>query len=187
METKLNAKQIAFLSAYRKFGSVGAAAAGANVSRRSHYCWLEQVEYAEAFQQACEKVTDCLIAEIRACASEQMRKPDANTRSLAYLSRDVIAQGDRTKVQAYGPTSGNGAATKKIEAISVRPAPQRDVDKPVPDSSPWARGNQRDVPICVSTGMFRQTGFVGRNLRTGVSRPSGPLSRRPDCVETCRS
>jgi hypothetical protein len=51
---RVNANQIAFMSAYGKFGLVVAAAVGGSVSRDSHYCLLKWVEYAAVLRQACE-------------------------------------------------------------------------------------------------------------------------------------
>jgi hypothetical protein len=70
----LSRKQRAFLSAYVQEGTLSGAERAANVSRRSHYFWLEQVEYTAAFQKAQQELTDRLIAEAERRAIEEVRK-----------------------------------------------------------------------------------------------------------------
>jgi hypothetical protein len=54
----LSRKQRAFLSAYVQEGTLSGAERAAKVSRRSHYFWIEQVEYSAAFQKAQQELTD---------------------------------------------------------------------------------------------------------------------------------
>ncbi len=61
----LSPKQRAFLSAYAESGSLSAAQRAAKVTRRSHYYWLHQAEYAAAFQDAREEMADWLETEAR--------------------------------------------------------------------------------------------------------------------------
>ena len=64
-------KQRAFLSAFRRTGTVTGAAREAAVSRSAHYAWLDSdIEYAERFEAANEEATDELEQEARRRALE---------------------------------------------------------------------------------------------------------------------
>ena len=58
-------KQQAFLAAYAKTGSLTQAARQAKCHRASHYDWLADPDYADAFQQAQEQAVEGLESEAR--------------------------------------------------------------------------------------------------------------------------
>ena len=70
----LRPTQRAFLGAYRECGSITAAAKAAHTGRRSHYDWLDEEEYAEAFADATEEACDLLVAEARRRASQGVER-----------------------------------------------------------------------------------------------------------------
>jgi hypothetical protein len=63
-------KKRAFLAAYAQVGSVSGAARAAGVSRRSHSRWLEDADYASAFETAKDEAADTLEDEARRRAFE---------------------------------------------------------------------------------------------------------------------
>jgi hypothetical protein len=71
----LNVKQRSFLSAFVQLGSLRLASEAAKVSRRSHYNWLKQCEYAVAFANAREEAADQLEAEARRRAVDGIEVP----------------------------------------------------------------------------------------------------------------
>ena len=65
MDSRKSIKQQAFLAAYAKTGNVTAAARQAKCHRASHYDWLADPDYADAFQQAQEQAVEDLESEAR--------------------------------------------------------------------------------------------------------------------------
>ena len=57
-------KRRRFLENYVKTGRIGKAAAMTRVSRFIHYHWMKDENYAKAFQQADEILTDVLVDEV---------------------------------------------------------------------------------------------------------------------------
>jgi hypothetical protein len=70
----LSPKQKAFLGAFAETGSVTAAARAADIYRSTHYYWLENPEYAKAFDQAQEEATDRLEEEARRRAVQGVQR-----------------------------------------------------------------------------------------------------------------
>jgi hypothetical protein len=71
-----NAKQAAFLGAYRENGNIKLACAAGRVGRSSHYRWLERdADYAKEFEQAKKDAVDVLEAEARRRAVEGWEEP----------------------------------------------------------------------------------------------------------------
>lgn len=68
-------KKKAFLAAYAEAGNITRAAELAGVDRTSHYKWLNDPEYAEAFKAADEQAGDRLEQEARRRAVEGTQKP----------------------------------------------------------------------------------------------------------------
>ncbi len=68
-------KQRALLSAFRKTGNVRLACEAAGVARASHYRWLEDPAYCEAFEVAREDATDLLEEEAYRRAVVGVEKP----------------------------------------------------------------------------------------------------------------
>lgn len=67
---KKQARQARFLKAYRIAGTVTRAAAAAKIDRSTHYEWMEDPEYREAFNQADMEATGALEDE---CIERAMR------------------------------------------------------------------------------------------------------------------
>ena len=65
MASRKSVKQQAFLAAYAKTGNVTAAARQAKCHRASHYDWLADPDYGDAFQQATEQAIEGLETEAR--------------------------------------------------------------------------------------------------------------------------
>ena len=72
---KVSPKRAAFLVAYSEKGVIAYAAEAAKVNRRSHYRWLQDPVYAEAFAQAEEVAGETLIAEARRRAVQGVAEP----------------------------------------------------------------------------------------------------------------
>jgi hypothetical protein len=66
----LLASQEAFLAAYAQCGNISRAAKAAGTDRQRHYEWLENEEYAKAFDLAHDEAADMLEAEARRRAVE---------------------------------------------------------------------------------------------------------------------
>jgi len=69
-------KQVAFLTAFAATGNIKAAAAIADIGRRTHYDWLSRDEaYRAAFADAVEEANDSLEAEARRRALDGVDEP----------------------------------------------------------------------------------------------------------------
>ena len=68
-------KKKAFLAAFRETGNVRVASQAAQISRASHYRWLQEPDYAEEFEQAKADAVDVLEAEARRRAVEGYMEP----------------------------------------------------------------------------------------------------------------
>lgn len=68
-------KKRAFLAAYAQVGNVTQAAELADVARSSHYEWMKDPAYAEAFKAAEEQAGDRLEQEARRRAVQGVEKP----------------------------------------------------------------------------------------------------------------
>ena len=63
---RLSPKQVAFLSAYVRVGTVSGASEASRTARTCHYEWLaKSPEYVEAFAAAEERAIETLEAEAR--------------------------------------------------------------------------------------------------------------------------
>ena len=71
----LTARQKAFLAAYAKCGNITTAAELVPIARKTHYAWMENPEYAEAFGLATEEAAQRLEAEARRRAEEGVEEP----------------------------------------------------------------------------------------------------------------
>lgn len=66
----------AFLDAFRETGNITAAALEVDMSRRTHYRWLDEDEgYTEEFRDALEHASDLLEAEARRRAVDGVDEP----------------------------------------------------------------------------------------------------------------
>jgi hypothetical protein len=74
-EIKTAALQAAFLAAIRTTGNVSQAAAAAGIGRRTHYGWINDPEYATAFDDAMEEASDVLEAEAWRRAKDGVDEP----------------------------------------------------------------------------------------------------------------
>jgi len=68
-------KRAAFLAAYATTGNISRAAEIAEISRKSHYRWLEDESYVSAFDDAHEQACDSLEQEARRRAAEGVEEP----------------------------------------------------------------------------------------------------------------
>lgn len=69
-------KQRQFLVAYAECGVIREAAQLCEISRESHYDWMREPEYAEAYILARELAADALEDEARMRANDRLRKSD---------------------------------------------------------------------------------------------------------------
>jgi hypothetical protein len=58
-----HARARAFLAAYKRTGSITAAAVAASIDRTTHYAWLRSATYREAFERAAEQAAGVLEDE----------------------------------------------------------------------------------------------------------------------------
>lgn len=72
---KAPAKQKAFLAAYAKHGIVTAAARAARIARSQHYEWMEDPDYAAAFEDAHEAAIHAYEEEVHRRAVKGVLKP----------------------------------------------------------------------------------------------------------------
>lgn len=72
---KLTGRQRAFIAAYVATGKKRSAAEAAKVSYYSHYTWLKEPAYAQAFKDACEVAGDMYEAEAIRRAYEGVEEP----------------------------------------------------------------------------------------------------------------
>lgn len=72
---KTHLKKGAFLVAYASTGNICEAAKAARIERRQHYRWLEDPEYAKAFDDAHETAGETLEAEARRRAESGWDEP----------------------------------------------------------------------------------------------------------------
>ncbi len=68
-------KQAAFLAAYAECGVISEAARAAKVGRRSHYEWMAEPEYSDAFAAAHAEACDALVTEARRRAVVGLAEP----------------------------------------------------------------------------------------------------------------
>lgn len=68
------AKRAAFLAAYAECGNITEAARRAGIDRTSHYRWIQEPDYADAFRAAEEQAVEMLEREARRRAIEGLRK-----------------------------------------------------------------------------------------------------------------
>jgi len=76
-------KQKAFLAAYAACGNIADAARKAKCGRCSHYEWMEDAAYAEAFAEAHEQACEALESEARRRAVRGVQKP-------VYYMGDIV-------------------------------------------------------------------------------------------------
>lgn len=72
---KLGPKQVAFLAAYAEIGTITHAALAAGIERRSHYNWLKDEDYREAWEVAHLAACETLELEARRRAREGWDEP----------------------------------------------------------------------------------------------------------------
>jgi hypothetical protein len=70
-----NAKRAAFLAAYRETGNIRLACDASQISRSTHYRWVDDPDYAEEFEQAKADAVDVLEAEARRRAVTGILEP----------------------------------------------------------------------------------------------------------------
>ncbi|NPV80809.1 MAG: hypothetical protein HPY52_11115 [Firmicutes bacterium] len=68
-------KKRAFLAAFGQVGNLTQAAEIAGINRNTHYDWMQDPEYAEAFEVAKKEAADRLEAEARRRAVEGVEEP----------------------------------------------------------------------------------------------------------------
>lgn len=74
-DRSVHLKKRAFLAAYVKTGTVTGAATAAKIGRTSHYEWLKDKQYADAFAGAKEEASDALEQEARRRAIDGVLEP----------------------------------------------------------------------------------------------------------------
>ena len=72
--TQSDTQKRAFLAAFAETGNIRRAALTANVSRQSHYRWMDDPDYAKRFQAAQEEASDILEEEARRRAIAGLRR-----------------------------------------------------------------------------------------------------------------
>ena len=83
----LRAPQRKFLASYSVLGNITLAAEAAQVSRKSHYQWMDEEEYRTAFLEAQEHSTDLLVGEARRRGCEGWEEPVVYQGGLCYEKR----------------------------------------------------------------------------------------------------
>ena len=89
----MTARAKAFLQAYGLTASVVKAAEAANVSRTQHYRWIEDPEYAKAFELATKVADDTIEAEAVRRAVEGYWEPHIYHGQVSY-ERERDAEGN---------------------------------------------------------------------------------------------
>lgn len=74
-EQQKRARQAAFLTAYAATGIITKACEASETGRTTHYDWMQDEEYAEAFRLAGEAAADLLEEEARRRAVEGVEEP----------------------------------------------------------------------------------------------------------------
>jgi len=74
IKKKPNPHQAAFLASFSEMGNISRACKAANVGRQTHYNWMEDAAYREAFSEAQDQAIDVLETEARRRAIEGVRK-----------------------------------------------------------------------------------------------------------------
>jgi len=101
----LTRKQRAFLKAYAVTGTITHAAIASGVSRQSHYKWLEEMAYAQAFSEAENEAIDTLL---QACRNRALGE-GANKASdllLIFLLKGKLPHIFRDRYEISGPKGG---------------------------------------------------------------------------------
>lgn len=101
----LNRNQRAFLKAYSLAGTITHAAAAAGINRTTHYKWLEEIAYAEAFAAAEEEAIDSLL---QACRKRALGDgvDKASDLLLIFLLKGKLPHIFRERYEFSGPKGG---------------------------------------------------------------------------------
>ena len=92
----------AFLAALSRCGSISQAAKRAKVDRRSHYNWLKDPEYVEAYRQAVVEAGDALEDKLMELAHE------GNVTSAIFLLKGLRPEKYRERYQSEVSIDWNG-------------------------------------------------------------------------------
>jgi hypothetical protein len=93
-------KQELFLRAYANTGVISSAAKFAKVARSSHYEWLHDPKYAEAFEQAHQEAIEALELELR----KRAKRSDILLMFLLKRHRPEYRESHRVEQTGYGGT-----------------------------------------------------------------------------------
>jgi hypothetical protein len=93
--TRARARQAAFLEALATHGTITKAAAVASIHRSTHYAWLDDPEYAKAFEDAQQTFADAIRDEVRRRAIDGWDEPVFHARNPAGEVPVVRRHSDR--------------------------------------------------------------------------------------------
>lgn len=123
-----------FLEAYAETGIITRACEAAGITRRTHYDWLEEEEYAAAFLQAEEEAADILEEEARRRAVDGVEEPvgfyqgvsTTNVQRYSDTLLKFMLEGKRRSIfgrrtELSGPDGGPVTIVTKIERVIVYP------------------------------------------------------------------
>jgi hypothetical protein len=114
----VTAKQRAFLVAFGKSGIIGEAARKAKIGRQSHYDWLSDPVYANAFEQAREESIELLEKSVRQRAMRARKPSDLLSIFLLKAARPEKYR-DNAKVEMSGP--GGGPVVVEVKFVTPKP------------------------------------------------------------------
>ena len=108
-----DARQIAFLKAYEKTGTISAAARAAKISRDTHYGWIESdPSYPAKFESAHQAMIDGLEEILRAMAKNNP------VPAMFLLKRHRPEYRENYKVEHEHTGPGGGPMTVTIELVT---------------------------------------------------------------------
>jgi len=117
-------KKRGFLAAYGQTGNISVAARAAGIHRQRHYEWLQEADYAKAFDHAKEEAGDILEAEARRRAVEGCEVPVyqggrkvGTTRRYSDLLLIFLLKG--AKPEKYGDKAVSDSDDGKVEVRSM--------------------------------------------------------------------
>ena len=124
------AKKAAFLEAYAKIGSIGAAAKKTKISRRSHFRWMKSdPAYAAAFSVAEDRAIEAMELEARRRAVKGTVKPVfykgtrcGGIREFSDVLLIFLLKAKRPAVYRENPRQSSESADRLDELISAKAA-----------------------------------------------------------------
>ena len=139
-------KQKDFLSAYAAYGNITDAARKGHCHRTSHYVWMRDAAYAEAFTEAREEACDVLESEARRRAVKGVAKPiyyqgaivgtvkEYSDTLLIFLMKALMPDKYRDNVKTED--TGSAELIKRLEAGRARAAAFRAAEAERGDAAP---------------------------------------------------